>query len=91
MWRVTARYGFMEKPDIPKVLKEVHRLGCTVSLDDVSYYVGHETVFRRAGHVRLPAWQERLYAAMQRNSAHLSEFFHIPHDDVVEIGRQVEI
>ena len=57
---------------------EARQRGCAVHLDDITYYVGHETVFRRTDHAGLPAWQEALYAAMQRNSAHASEFFNIP-------------
>ena len=40
-WRARARFGFMDRPDIPAVLREAHALGCGVSLDDVTYYVGH--------------------------------------------------
>jgi K+ transporter len=39
----------------------------------------------------LPAWQETIFAAMERNSAYVSDFFNLPRNNVVEIGRQVEI
>jgi KUP system potassium uptake protein len=91
MWRIAGRYGFIERLDVPALLAQAQRRGCLADLDDVTYYVGHETVFRRPDHAGLPAWREALYAAMQRNSAHASEFFNIPREAVVEIGRQVEI
>src|SRR5262249_34074729 len=47
MWRARARYGFMERPDIPALLQEAHARGCMISLDDVTYYVGHETIVHR--------------------------------------------
>jgi KUP system potassium uptake protein len=65
--------------------------GCTIDLDDVTYYVGHETVIRREDGRGLPAWQERIFAAMERNAVHVSDFFSLPNDQVVEIGRQVAI
>jgi KUP system potassium uptake protein len=34
---------------------------------------------------------EVLFAFMQRNSAHLTEYFRLPIDAVVEIGREVSI
>jgi len=34
---------------------------------------------------------EALFAAMQRNSVHVSEYFKLPRDSVVEIGREVAI
>ncbi|WP_346656040.1 potassium transporter Kup [Bradyrhizobium sp. dw_78] len=90
-WRADARFGFMERPHIPELLTESKSLGCTVDLDDVTYYVGHETVIRREDGMGLPAWQEELFAVMERNAIHVSDFFSLPTDQVVEIGRQVSI
>ena len=90
-WRAEARYGFMERPHIPELLATGKSLGCTVDLADVTYYVGHETVVRREDGQGLPAWQERLFAVMERNAQHVSDFFNLPNDQVVEIGRQIAI
>ena len=90
-WRATARYGFMERTDIPELLASCKAQGCAVDLDDVTYYVGHETVMRRDDGQGMPAWQEALFALMERNAAHVTDFYHLPTDDVVEIGRQVSI
>jgi KUP system potassium uptake protein len=90
-WRACARYGFMERPDIPALLQQAHTHGCNVSLDDVTYYVGHETVVHREDGKGLPRWLERLFAFMQRNSVHVSDFFRLPPEAVVELGRQVSI
>jgi KUP system potassium uptake protein len=90
-WRAEARYGFMERPHIPELLAASKMLGCTIDLADVTYYVGHETVVRRQDGQGLPAWQERIFAVMERNAEHVSDFFNLPNDQVVEIGRQVAI
>ena len=90
-WRAEARFGFMERPHIPELLTTSKSLGCTVDLDDVTYYVGHETVVGREDGMGLPAWQERFFAVMERNAVHVSDFFSLPSDQVVEIGRQVSI
>ena len=90
-WRAEARFGFMERPHIPELLALSKSLGCTVDLDDVTYYVGHETVISREDGKGLPAWQEEIFAVMERNAIHVSDFFSLPTDQVVEIGRQVSI
>jgi KUP system potassium uptake protein len=90
-WRAEAHYGFMERPDIPKLLAKSKTLGCSIDLSDMTYYVGHETVIRREDGKGLPGWQEEIFAAMERNAQHVSDFFRLPHDQVVEIGRQVAI
>jgi KUP system potassium uptake protein len=90
-WRVTAHFGFMQRPDIPVLLREAHDKGCEVLLDDVVYYVGHENIVPRERGPALPHWQEVLFAAMVRNAAHVTDYFRLPSQQVVEIGRQISI
>jgi KUP system potassium uptake protein len=90
-WRAEAHFGFMERPHIPELLAASKSLGCTADLNDLTYYVGHETVVGREDGLGLPAWQERFFAVMERNAVHVSDFFSLPNDQVVEIGRQIAI
>jgi len=48
-------------------------------------------VVRREDGIGLPAWQETLFSMMERNATHVSDFFSLPSDQVVEIGRQIAI
>jgi KUP system potassium uptake protein len=90
-WRGEARYGFMEKPDIAALLKRARERGCPLEFDDVTYYVGHETIVPREVGSGLAKWEEALFAAMEPNALHVSDFLKLPRDSVVEIGRQVAI
>jgi KUP system potassium uptake protein len=90
-WRAPALYGFMERPNIPVLLEKAHRRGCNINLYDITYYVGHETVISRSDRKGQPRWLETLFAFMQRNSSHLTDYFRLPSDAVVEIGRQIAI
>lgn len=90
-WRASARYGFMERPHIPALLREAHVCGCSIDLSDITYYVGHETVLSRDDGKGLPKWLEAFFALMQRNSSHVSDYFRLPSDALVEIGRQISI
>jgi len=90
-WRATARFGFMEKPDIPAVLEQACLQDQSLNLDDVVYYVGHGTIVP-SENARGPAkWLQTLYIAMERNSVHVSDFFRLPNDSVVLIGRRITI
>jgi KUP system potassium uptake protein len=89
--RAVAHYGFMERPDLPALLRSAPSLGCTVPLDDATYYVGHETIMHSEQAPLLPRWQEVVYAAMARNSIHITDFYRLPLDATVEIGRQIAI
>jgi len=82
---------FHERRDVPALLREAHKRGCAIDLADVAYYVGHETVVPADDEKPLPRWVEALVAFMQRNSAHLTDYFKLPIDAVVEIGREISI
>jgi KUP system potassium uptake protein len=90
-WRAAVRYGFMERPDIPALLQQAHANGCGIDLSDVTYYVGHETIISDGDGKGLPHWLETSYALMQRNSVHVSDYFRLPSESLVEIGRQIAI
>ena len=90
-WRVTAHFGFMQRPDIPRLLQEAQQRGCHAGLDDVTYYVGHEHILHRQRGAAMPRWQEAIFAAMIRNASHVTDYFRLPTEQVVEIGRQISI
>jgi KUP system potassium uptake protein len=90
-WHATAHYGFMERPDIPVLLQQALAQGCRIRFDDVVYYVGHITAFHKEDGTGLPRWEQALFAAMERNAQHLTDFFRLPRDGVVEIGRDIAI
>jgi KUP system potassium uptake protein len=89
-WRATARFGFMERSDIPAAIKQAC-LRNSLNVNDVVYYVGHGTIVPSED-ARGPAkWLETLYIAMERNSVHVSDHFRLPYDSVVLIGRRIAI
>ena len=88
-WRAEAKMGFMEIPNIDLILTQCRAKSAHINLDDVTYYVGHETIIPREDGQGLPHWQTALFAAMGRNAARISDSLHLPHGQVVEIGREI--
>jgi len=89
-YRVTARYGFMEKANVPNVLKHAKTLGVDVDMKDTTYYLGRERLFP-TGTARLAQWRKKLYIVMSQNSRSATEYFAIPPNRVVELGAQIEM
>jgi KUP system potassium uptake protein len=90
LWAVTAHYGFMESPDVPALLGELRARGVRVDRDDVSYFLGRETLLC-GGSGNLARWRKRLFAFLTRNARPATDFFGLPPNRVVEIGVQVEL
>jgi len=90
-WRVEARYGFMERPNVLAILDDCMTKAVEINRDDVTFYIGHETIIPREGRGGIPRWQEAIFAAMARNSVRITDVLKLPHAQVVEIGREVAI
>jgi KUP system potassium uptake protein len=91
LWRIESRHGFMERPNVLAVLDDCRTKGVEIKRDDVTFYIGHETIIPREGRRGIPRWQEAIFAAMARNSVRITDVLRLPHNQVVEIGREVAI
>ncbi len=67
-WRVNARYGFMEQPDVARALELCGRHGLQLEPMDVSYFLSREKIVP-AGRARgLALWRDLVFSAMARNA-----------------------
>lgn len=90
-WHGVAQYGFMEHPDIPRLLQGVSEINAIFATDDATWYVGHETIVAGEGEAGMAAWQRHIFAFMKRNCTHVINHYHLPSDRVVEISRRVAV
>jgi KUP system potassium uptake protein len=90
-WRIEARYGFMDRPNVLAILDDCRTKGIEIDRDDVTFYIGHESIVPRDDRRGIPRWQEAIFAAMARNSVRITDVLKLPNDQVVEIGRAVAI
>jgi KUP system potassium uptake protein len=89
-WRVTARYGFMESPDVPALLAQCADYGIVARPMETSYYLGHERLLP-TGDSPMAGWRKRLFVVMSRNAQSAAQFFRLPSNRVVEMGAQIEL
>jgi KUP system potassium uptake protein len=89
-WRVIGRYGFMETPNVPEVMKRAASQGLATYRGRTSYFLGRET-FIPTGRSNLRRWRRVLFAFLAKNARSPTEYFGIPANEVVELGAQIEI
>ena len=87
---IVARYGFMERPNVPRALTLAARQGLRFDLMTTSFFVGRRLVVHAANSA-LPMWRHRLYAFLMRNSEDPTGYFGVPPGRVVEMGAQVSV
>jgi len=87
---VVAYYGFMQQPNVPRVLERCDLQGLTFNMMETSFFVGRVTIVP-ARKSRFGAVRCKIFEAMHRNALAATEFFRIPPNRVIELGGQVEI
>jgi len=88
--RMVLKYGFIEEPDVPVALANVHRCGAEFRMMDTSFFLARQTLLPSA-RPGMMIWREKLFAWMLRNAESAMEFFRLPTNRVVELGSQLEI
>ena len=87
---VTARYGFMEDPEIEEILDACRGKGLDVRIEGTTFFLGRETLIA-ADRPGMAPWREQLFSFMSRNALRATAFFKIPPNQVFEVGTQVEL
>jgi KUP system potassium uptake protein len=89
-YRVVARHGFAEDPEVPAVLDRVRRDGLDVRPEHATFFLGRETLLatHRPG---MALWRERLFALLSRNARRATHYFRLPPSRVCELGAEIEL
>ncbi len=87
---VVVQYGFMETPNITRLLTACRTQGLDLDFHHATFFLSrvNSLATPKPG---MALWRERLFIFLSRNSQLASSFFHIPAEQVVEIGVVVEI
>lgn len=89
-YEIVARYGYMEEPQLDRVLSLADDQGLELDLEKSSFYIGSEKLVM-GGESRLSSWRAALFIFMSRNETDATSFFRLPVDQVIEIGIRVAI
>jgi KUP system potassium uptake protein len=89
-YRVISHVGFMQQPNVPKILTRCEKQGLTISVSDTTYYLGRQTLLT-TGKSGMAKWRKLLFSFLSRNARTPAAFFRLPPNRVVELGLQIEL
>jgi KUP system potassium uptake protein len=91
--RVVGRFGFMEDPDAPAILRQAAHLGVPVDHDRTTYYLGRTTLVPHEERTapRMSRLRLMLFGFLKRNDRSATLYFGMPPNRVVELGTRVEL
>jgi len=89
---VSVRFGYMETPDVPSVLRMLNpdTLEGKPRLDQASYFLS-KIELRRGDASTMAGWRKRLFIATSYITADAAEHFGLPRDRTVIMGSHVDV
>ncbi|MDT5290660.1 MAG: system potassium uptake protein [Mycobacterium sp.] len=89
---VTARFGYMETPDVRDALRllEPTKTEGSIAIDDASYFLS-KIELTRGDAPTMPAWRTNLFIATSKLSADAAESFGLPRDRTLIVGSRIEV
>jgi len=89
-FRVIAKVGFMQSPDVPALLARCAAHGIVAVPMTTTYYLGRESLLT-SGTSKVARWRKLLFGFLSRNARPPTAFFNLPPNRVVELGLQIEL
>jgi KUP system potassium uptake protein len=90
-YRLRIYFGFMEQPNIPKVLASIADPEIAIDPQTTTFFLGRQTIIATRRLAGMALWRERLFSRISLNATTATAYFCIPPDRVVELGEQIEI
>jgi KUP system potassium uptake protein len=92
IFHVSARFGYMETPDVPAALALLNpdTTEGWLQLDDVSFFLS-KIELRRGSAPTMARWRKRLFIATSYITADAAEYFGLPRDSTVIMGSHIEV
>jgi KUP system potassium uptake protein len=89
---VTARFGYMEKPDVPRTLGllDPDATEGRLEVGEASYFLS-KIELRRGDEPTMAGWRKRLFIATSYITADAAEYFALPRDRTVIMGSHIEV
>jgi KUP system potassium uptake protein len=89
-WRVSARAGFKQAVDVPKLVGMLKAYGLPADPETTTYYLRRETFLATAAG-KMGVFAEGCFSFLARNARPVDAYFNIPPDQVFEIGAQFDL
>ncbi|HUL46221.1 MAG TPA: KUP/HAK/KT family potassium transporter [Steroidobacteraceae bacterium] len=89
-WVASVCYGFMERPNMPDLMRQLAARGCGVVPEKLTYFVGSERIVPRE-QGGLPRWMEAIFSFLLRNATHMPDYLNVPREQLIDLGRQISI
>lgn len=90
VWRAIGRYGYMESPDVARLMEQVKEAGVPLKPNEATYYFNREMIIT-GGNTKMFEWQKHFYAFLSRNARQARDYYRLPPMQIIEVGMPIQL
>ncbi|MEO6567274.1 MAG: KUP/HAK/KT family potassium transporter [Opitutaceae bacterium] len=90
IWRATGHYGYMQSPDVAKLMEQVRESGVPLNPQGATFFFNREMIVS-GGNAKMWEWQKNLYALLSRNARPAKDYYQITPSQIIEIGLPLQL
>ena len=90
VWRAIGRYGYMESPNVSRIVERIAAQGVAINTHGTTYYFNREMIIT-GGNAKMFQWQKALYGFLSRNARPVKDYYTILPTQIIEIGLPVQL
>ncbi|MFI5842982.1 potassium transporter Kup [Catenuloplanes sp. NPDC051500] len=92
IFHVVARFGYMERPDVPDALRilDPDTTEGRLNIDEASFFLS-KIELRTGTAPTMALWRKRLFVATSHITADAAEYFRLPRERTVIMGSHIEV
>ncbi|MCP5531286.1 MAG: KUP/HAK/KT family potassium transporter [Opitutaceae bacterium] len=90
IWRAVAHYGYMESPDVARLIEQIREAGVPLKPSEATYYFNREMIIT-GGEARMWEWQKHFYAVLSRNARQARDYYQLPPMQIIEVGLPIQL
>jgi KUP system potassium uptake protein len=88
----SARFGYMDQPNVPAVLRQLEdaQTECVIDASEASYFLSTIDLYRGDA-PGMSRWRKTLFLATAQITADAADYFGLPRDRTVIMGSRIEV
>ena len=89
-WQVSLRYGFIDRPNVATDLRQQMMRFSEVDMENLTFFVGR-SIFVKGTHKMTPPWRKDLFLWLANSVEEEYDYSHMPSEQLVQIGAQIDV
>ncbi len=91
VWMASIRFGYLQRPDVPSMLRDAVERGLPADPNSLTYWVRRDQIAVVGEHHGMARWRVAVFAYLLRNATVMPDMLDLPPRRTVEVGMRAPL